>query len=220
MRTPYNPTAPIKEMLKQIDKANDLAQDANNPYQDRQLWYSTMHVGHGRISPMQELGYAPANFSSIGPPQFATTAAEALQVLAEATMEDCTAVANLLSTNSILNNQVANLTRTILAKESEIKELRKSISKLSTTILLLAPGDKCGGCEGRGGRNNGQGGRGRRGNKPRKEQEQLNIHYCCSHGVTKGPKHTSTNCQNTKDGHQHEVNLFNWMCGSMDDIGS
>eukprot|EP00957_Ditylum_brightwellii_P044199 3353918-Ditylum_brightwellii.AAC.1 len=37
MRTPYNLAAPIKEMFKEIDEANKLALDANNPYQDRQL---------------------------------------------------------------------------------------------------------------------------------------------------------------------------------------
>eukprot|EP00957_Ditylum_brightwellii_P169540 12903740-Ditylum_brightwellii.AAC.1 len=37
MRTPYNPAAPIEEMFKQIDEANNLAFDANSPYQDRQL---------------------------------------------------------------------------------------------------------------------------------------------------------------------------------------
>eukprot|EP00957_Ditylum_brightwellii_P185348 14113206-Ditylum_brightwellii.AAC.1 len=37
MRTPYNPAAPIEEMFKPIDEANNLALDANSPYQDRQL---------------------------------------------------------------------------------------------------------------------------------------------------------------------------------------
>eukprot|EP00957_Ditylum_brightwellii_P136609 10418209-Ditylum_brightwellii.AAC.1 len=108
---------------------------------------------------VQELGYATAKFSSGGPPQFATTAAEALQVLTEATTEDCTAIINLSSTNGILNDQVAHFTRTILAKESEIKELRKSISKLSTTICMLAPSDKLGGRRGQGSHTNRQGGR-------------------------------------------------------------
>eukprot|EP00957_Ditylum_brightwellii_P139290 10615422-Ditylum_brightwellii.AAC.1 len=37
MRTPYNPVAPIEEMFQQIDEANNLAQDANSLFQDRQL---------------------------------------------------------------------------------------------------------------------------------------------------------------------------------------
>eukprot|EP00957_Ditylum_brightwellii_P117588 8968036-Ditylum_brightwellii.AAC.1 len=37
MRTLYNPAAPIEELFQQIDETNDLAQDANSPFQDRQL---------------------------------------------------------------------------------------------------------------------------------------------------------------------------------------
>eukprot|EP00957_Ditylum_brightwellii_P171943 13090841-Ditylum_brightwellii.AAC.1 len=37
MRSPYNPAAPMEEVFQQINEANDLAQDANSPFQDRQL---------------------------------------------------------------------------------------------------------------------------------------------------------------------------------------
>eukprot|EP00957_Ditylum_brightwellii_P182263 13885825-Ditylum_brightwellii.AAC.1 len=53
----------------------------------------------------QELGYTTANYTSVGPPEFASTAAEALLALTEATTEDRTVVANLASTNGILNEQ-------------------------------------------------------------------------------------------------------------------
>eukprot|EP00957_Ditylum_brightwellii_P039378 2978425-Ditylum_brightwellii.AAC.1 len=94
------------------------------------------------------MGYATANFS-MGPPELQTTAAEAPQALANATTEGRTAVANLSHTNGILNNQVVNLTQTLLAKESNIKEFHKIISKLSCTIHMLAPSQS--NCSGRGG---------------------------------------------------------------------
>ena len=200
MRTPYNPAAPIEEMFKQIDEANDLALDANSPYQDRQLvnigydlvfrsavlndacrawkrlpdasqtWAQfKLHFSeaHDEMQEMQtaaqEMGYATVNFS-LGPADSQTAAAEALQALADATTEDRTAVANLSHTNGLLNEQVVNLTRTITTKDSEIEELRKSISELSTTIRTLAPttanrGDR-GGRGGRGNKSN-NGGRGK-----------------------------------------------------------
>eukprot|EP00957_Ditylum_brightwellii_P140435 10699875-Ditylum_brightwellii.AAC.1 len=37
MRTPYDPSAPIKHLFKRIDDAQDLATDARNPYQEAQL---------------------------------------------------------------------------------------------------------------------------------------------------------------------------------------
>eukprot|EP00957_Ditylum_brightwellii_P128412 9793695-Ditylum_brightwellii.AAC.1 len=53
MCTPYNSVAPIEEMLHQLDEADDLAMDANSPYQDRQLQYSTMRatLGNGSLTP-------------------------------------------------------------------------------------------------------------------------------------------------------------------------
>eukprot|EP00957_Ditylum_brightwellii_P085213 6480233-Ditylum_brightwellii.AAC.1 len=131
----------------------------------------------------QEMGYATANLS-LGPPNSQTTAAEALQVLADATTEDRTAIANLSHTNSILNEQAVNLTKTITAKESEIEKLCKSISKLTYTIRTLAPIKSNHGSRGRrGGHGNisNNGGRG----KEKKELLSLNIHYCWTHGVTR-----------------------------------
>eukprot|EP00957_Ditylum_brightwellii_P037625 2845241-Ditylum_brightwellii.AAC.1 len=164
------------------------------------------------------MGYATANFS-LGPADSQTAAAKALQALADATTKDRTAVANLSHTNGLLNEQVVNLTKTVTTKESDIEELRKSISKLSTTIRSLAPTTA-----NRGGR----GGRGRRGNKnnnggrgkTKKEIPPLNIHYCWTHGVTRGPGHTSVNCGNPAEGHKKEATLFNCMGGSMEGIGA
>eukprot|EP00957_Ditylum_brightwellii_P038061 2879049-Ditylum_brightwellii.AAC.1 len=164
------------------------------------------------------MGYVTANFS-LGPADSQTAAAEALQSLADATTKDRTAVANLLHTNGLLNEQVVNLTNTVTAKESEIEELRKSISKLSTTIQTLAPtNSNQGGCSGRGGRGNktNNGGRG----KAKKEIPPLNIHYCWTYGVTRGPGHTSVNCRNLVEGHKEEATLFNQMGGSMEGIGA
>eukprot|EP00957_Ditylum_brightwellii_P135964 10369151-Ditylum_brightwellii.AAC.1 len=97
----------------------------------------------------QEMGYATANFS-LGPPDSQAAAAEAQQALADATTEDRNAVANLSHTNGLLNEQVVNLTKTVTAKESEIEELRKSISELSCTICTLAATNA--NCGSRGGR--------------------------------------------------------------------
>eukprot|EP00957_Ditylum_brightwellii_P202901 15332318-Ditylum_brightwellii.AAC.1 len=102
--------------------------DVQQTWQQFKLHFTTAHDKMQEMqTAAQELGYAMANFSAVGPPQFANTAAEVLHALAEATTEDCTAVSNLSSTNGILNEQVANLTRTASAKESEIEELQKSI---------------------------------------------------------------------------------------------
>eukprot|EP00957_Ditylum_brightwellii_P121012 9228811-Ditylum_brightwellii.AAC.1 len=240
MRTPYNPAAPIKEMFRQIDEANDLALDANSPYQDIQLvnirydlvfrsailndacqawkrlpdtsqtWAQfKLHFSeaHNEMQEMQtaaqEMGYAAANFS-LGPPNSQAAAAEALQVLADATTEDRTAVANISHTN---------------AKESEIEELRKRISKLTCTIRTLAPTKaNRGGCGGRGGSGNRSNNSGR--GKEKKELTPLNIHYCWTHSVTRGPNHTSVNCTNPGERHKKEATLFNRMGGSMEGIGA
>eukprot|EP00957_Ditylum_brightwellii_P032371 2452258-Ditylum_brightwellii.AAC.1 len=166
----------------------------------------------------QEMGYMTANFS-LGPADSQTAVAEALQVLADATTKDRTAVANLLHTNELLNEQVVNLTKTVTAKESEIEELRKSISELSCTICTLAPTNaNRGGHGGRGGCGNKTNNSGR--GKTKKELPPLNIHYCWTHGVTRGLGHTSVNCGNPAEGHKKEATLFNWMGNSMEGIGA
>eukprot|EP00957_Ditylum_brightwellii_P179521 13676105-Ditylum_brightwellii.AAC.1 len=151
----------------------------------------------------------------MGPSDMQNSTAEALQALADAITEDRIAVANLLQTNGYLNEQVVNLTKTISTKDLEIEELRKSISELSCTICTLAPNqNNRGGRGGRGGRNSG-------GciNKVKKEPTPLNIHYCWSHGVTRGPNHTSLNCQHPKEGHKRDATLLNQQGGSLDGIG-
>eukprot|EP00957_Ditylum_brightwellii_P036379 2754465-Ditylum_brightwellii.AAC.2 len=150
----------------------------------------------------QELGYATANFSSVSPHEYANTTAEALQALVEATTDNRTAVANLSTTNGLLN-----------------KQLRKSTSELSTTSFTITPSENHGGHGGRGGHNNGRGNRGGHGNKEKKDKEQASINYCWSHDITKEPNCMNANCQNTKDGHQREATVFNRMVGSMEGIG-
>eukprot|EP00957_Ditylum_brightwellii_P159006 12102617-Ditylum_brightwellii.AAC.1 len=93
----------------------------------------------------QEFGYTTTNF-------FANTATEALQALKKATTNDKVAVTKLLQSNSLINEEVANLVKTITAKNSEIKELCKSISEISCTIHTLISNSDNDNYRGHGGR--------------------------------------------------------------------
>eukprot|EP00957_Ditylum_brightwellii_P151490 11536487-Ditylum_brightwellii.AAC.1 len=120
--------------------------DANQTWAHFKTQFTAVHDEKQEMqTATQELSYATANFSAIGPTDYNSTAAEALQALAKATTEDRTAVANLPHTNGLLNKQVVNLMKTITMKETEIEELYKSTSKLSYTIHNLVPNsENCG----------------------------------------------------------------------------
>eukprot|EP00957_Ditylum_brightwellii_P099537 7582393-Ditylum_brightwellii.AAC.1 len=64
--------------------------------------------------------------------------ADVLQALATVTADDGQVVANLLHTNVLLNNQVANLSKKVTEKDTQIDELHKSIMYLTETIQSLA----------------------------------------------------------------------------------
>eukprot|EP00957_Ditylum_brightwellii_P097603 7432744-Ditylum_brightwellii.AAC.1 len=57
-------------------------------------------------------------------------------------------VANLLHTNVILNDPVANLTKKVTERDTQIDELSKSTLDLSVTIRALANNQGTPGCSG------------------------------------------------------------------------
>eukprot|EP00957_Ditylum_brightwellii_P110568 8433474-Ditylum_brightwellii.AAC.1 len=132
--------------------------------------------------------------------------AEALAQLVAATEEDHSMVSNLTDTNSHLMEQVANMTRQMTQKDSEIAELHKSIQELNLTICAFATTSNPRNppiASGRGG--HGSSGRGGRG------QQKFTVKYCWICGVQ--TFHHDRNCPNKAEGHKDDAAIDNCMGG-------
>eukprot|EP00957_Ditylum_brightwellii_P210749 15365349-Ditylum_brightwellii.AAC.1 len=101
--------------------------DANKMWQSFKLNFENAHTE------LQEMQSA-AQYLNYG----AGIMANVLKTLATVTADDCQAVANLSHTSVLLNDQVANLSKKVTKKDTQIDDLCKSISDLTMTIWSLA----------------------------------------------------------------------------------
>eukprot|EP00957_Ditylum_brightwellii_P128455 9797322-Ditylum_brightwellii.AAC.1 len=103
--------------------------------------------------------------------------------------------------------QVANMTRQMTQKDSEIAELCRSIQELNLTIHAFATTNNPRNpptTSGRGGRgNSGRGGRG---------QQKFTVKYCWTCGGQ--TFHHGRNCPNKAEGHKDDAAIDNRMGGS------
>ena len=170
--------------------------------------------------------YGANNISEDNNPDDSNTA-EALEHLAAATATDREAVANLTTANQRLTQELQNRGNSIEALQTAVDQLSQRIQTLSTQPqqqpvptywnhpLPFAPTWQPP-RPNKGGR--GKGGRRGKGSN-QKGQQNPQIHYCWTHGVTFTNSHTSANCRNRAQGHQETATLENRMGGSTTGLG-
>jgi hypothetical protein len=140
----------------------------------------------------QGAGYHGANMVTR---DFLETTADALANLAEITVTDRTAVANLVTSNSTLTAQLALRDAEIVDLKNQIKSLKNNRPS-GTANANPATG----------------------GTAPTRTARPLRItannNYCWTHGYQIADTHTSATCTKPRDGHQREATGSNPMGGS------
>eukprot|EP00957_Ditylum_brightwellii_P114344 8718641-Ditylum_brightwellii.AAC.1 len=115
----------------------------------------------------------------------------ALETLVDATNHDCTAVKNLLTSNTDLTQHVANLNAQVKTKDSELEVMCLSINDLTAALQALKNETDTSAGVG--------------------DTTEEGKFYCWIHGISTGEWHMSANCKRPKADHKKTDTFYNRM---------
>ena len=217
LKQTYDPTMPIENLYSQVEEAIEYAAAGNAPFTNNQIvtnayllifqtgqferacedwdilpianktWVNfKAHFtrAHQRFSNMQQL--RQANFNSP-----ANQANHIAQI--ELQQDTANALQALASATNADRSAVANLAQSNSVLTAQLTDISTLIKQLELKVNSIADSNQ---------------------QRRSSDYNRNSEHYCWSHGRTRNPNHTSSNCRNKKEGHVDAATLNDKQGGS------